>query len=837
MNIADPEQWSLKYSLYHGDKEQPSSTLSWGPSEELLIGDSKLRLYNTADNGSLVWNRELSSPVVHAKLSPEASLIASCGRYDRLVKIWRRLSFGSEDVEFETGYVAHPAAVTDLGWCRPQEGRHGAGHMLYTICVDGKVRIWRNLDPHGLQVLQLWTEINLQESVQSDHFQQPTSPSQSYVVFFVDGADFKAAIENARRDSEATPALEHFTEVCEGNPEICVVLSDTGHMCAWGLPRLDDRTEDFPKVFNIAYVKNFHLNTPTTSSRRSQYLRIASFPNQESSSVYSVLMHRFDGQIDWFEGEMTGFFEPTPRKKRMQIRAIWTGHESPIKKIIRTIDGRNVVSRTSANQAMVWRQIQQDNGTRLDRCSTFDSDEHIHRSCLLPGGKYLVNLHHTSMHLWNTSISRAFEISSCDFQSQGKPLCLLLLPSPIESSIQYLATISSDMQGIVWQIDLNRLERSDGSSKETCSIMEEFSRFGLGSRGDLAFIIPIDPAGSKPTASSFLDTFSKDVALSYTGNGTISTWAAKLDPMNKSVGWLATATINTGIIEPSLASGSSIRKVALVNAAKNGLTIWDTRSSQLEYQKDFGEGYTIQDLDWTSTPDDQSILAVGFPHKLVILAQIRYDYLDKRPAWAPIREIHTRESTPHPIGDSTWLSNGSLVIGAGNQLFVHDKAARASDDTVQDLAVPVHTHSSLDIFDTVSLLNGPLPVFHPQFLSQCILAGKLPQVQRVITTLNKTLKFFSEGEDLDSTLSLAIEDFVYRHAVSLRPSLLLSRVANMHRMVLLRKIWKTATRRFVTIIPKTQTQSQSQKKLLSCLMKILPKSRCHICPAKNRSTW
>lgn len=772
ISTANTHQWSLKYSLNHEDEDECSSTLSWGPSEELLLGASRLRLYHTANNGSLIWDRELSSPVAHAKLSPDASLIASCARYDRLVKIWRRLSFGSEDVEFEIGYAAHPAAVTDLGWCRPQESKHGALHMLYTICVDGKARIWRNMDPHGLQVLQLWTEINLEESIQPNHVDTALH-SHGRAVFFVDGADFKAAIENARRGSELTPVLEHLTEVCKRNPDVCVVLSDAGYMCAWGLPRLDDKAENSPNIFNVAYVKNFHLRAPSISSGRSQHLRITGFCSQESSSLYSILVHRFDGQIDWFEGEVADFFEPTPKKHRMQIRATWTGHESPIKKIIRTIDGRNVVSRTSANQAMVWKQIQRDNGTRLDRCSEFDSNEHIHRSCLLPGGKYLVNLHHKSVHLWNTGLSCASEVASCDFQFQGKPLCILLLPSPVESSVQYVATISSDMQGIVWQVRLNRLEGLNGTSKETCSIMEEFSRFDLGSRGDLAFVLPIDPAGSKPTASSFLDTFSKDVALSYTSNGTVSTWAAKLDPTTKSVGWLATATINTGIVEPSLTSGSSIRKIALVNAAKNGLTIWDTRSSQLEYQKDFGEGYTIQDLDWTSTPDDQSILAVGFPHKLVILAQIRYDYLDKRPAWAPIREIHTRESTPHPIGDSTWLSNGSLVIGAGNQLFVYDKVARASDDMVQDLAIPVHTHASLDMFNTVSLLNGPLPVFHPQFLSQCILAGKLAQAQRVIATLNKTLKFYSEGEDLDSTLSLSIDEFAFQSSVSRRSYLCL----------------------------------------------------------------
>jgi len=42
----------------------------------------------------------------------------------------------------------------------------------------------------------------------------------------------------------------------------------------------------------------------------------------------------------------------------------------------------------------------------------------------------------------------------------------------------------------------------------------------------------------------------------------------------------------------------------------------------------------IYDLDWTSTPDSQSILAVGFAHHVELLCQQRKTYFGDDPAWS-----------------------------------------------------------------------------------------------------------------------------------------------------------------------------------------------------------
>ncbi len=80
--------------------------------------------------------------------------------------------------------------------------------------------------------------------------------------------------------------------------------------------------------------------------------------------------------------------------------------------------------------------------------------------------------------------------------------------------------------------------------------------------------------------------------------------------------------------------------------------------------------------------------------------------------------------TPHPIGDSTWLGDGHLVVGAGNQLFVYDRQFDASSSLITTLRLPQRKMESGTCSMFVQRLNGPLPYSIPQFLSQCILAGK-----------------------------------------------------------------------------------------------------------------
>lgn len=141
---------------------------------------------------------------------------------------------------------------------------------------------------------------------------------------------------------------------------------------------------------------------------------------------------------------------------------------------------------------------------------------------------------------------------------------------------------------------------------------------------------------------------------------------------------------------------------------------------------------SINDLDWTSTPDMQSILAVGFLHHVELLCQQRMTYFDDGPCWSMCWRIeiggyalfscqrktcsrmYRISFIPYPICDSIWLANGSLLIGAGHQMLLYD----------QSPAPQSLNSDSETLFEYVARQNGPLDDYHPQMLLQCLLWGE-----------------------------------------------------------------------------------------------------------------
>ncbi|KAL2006687.1 hypothetical protein VTN00DRAFT_9355 [Thermoascus crustaceus] len=764
-------KWSLAHTFRSDGDHETINTLSWGSPDELLVGNSSLAVWFLTDSPRLVWKKKLANPAKFAQFSPDAELVATTGHYDRLVKIWRRLAFGADDVRFEISYLPHPAAVTGIHWRKPYHREQSMENVLYTICADNKIRVWAATDPHDLSVLQLWAVIDMDASIQPRDALHTEKGGRRY-GFIIDSGEFSTAAERAVQrgtDDKNNYALEHIIEVANRSPEIVVVIDDRGHMSAWALENVGSKEKSPSNIFNILHVEGLNFSFMRDVSPKEDYAQFYTFGGASSEDSFTILVHYFDGRIEWFDSKVDVLFDPSPRKNRLTSKGTWSGHTGAIKKIVRNASGHVLVSRTDDNKAMIWRQRHTGAGPVLTRQSSMLSDEHIHRTCVIGNGQFLVSLHHKSISLWDITSFHAERLAVCDFELSSKPLCVLPIPTgEPDTKVAYVATIAADMKGIAWEIDLpSRKNQKNGSNGVSNPHVRQFCSFSLGLEEDISYILPVDPAGPQVKISGFLDVFAADIALSYTRGGTLHTWAAKVDKDSANIDWLSTSTVETGIPNPSLASGSSIRKAALVDEDRTQLTIWDTSGAQLEFEERFSQQDIIRDLDWASTPDNQSILAVGFPHKVILLSQLRYDYLDSGPSWTQIREIRIRDLTPHPIGDSCWLSNGNLVIGTGNQLFVYDKDIETSNRLVAGLRIPSHGTLYVDLFEVVSRLNGPLPVFHPQFLAQCILSGKTNLVHAILMNLHRKLKFYVEGDEIDTFLEMPLEDF-YKGADALQ---------------------------------------------------------------------
>ena len=118
------------------------------------------------------------------------------------------------------------------------------------------------------------------------------------------------------------------------------------------------------------------------------------------------------------------------------------------------------MSRTESNECIVWVQRHTDQGMTLHRHSIVNDTEHIRRTLLLQEGDFVVFLHHDRICLWDTRGPEAREVVCCRYEMRGKPLCLLLIPeTEAGGRLSHIATISSEMKGISWELRLPLQQR------------------------------------------------------------------------------------------------------------------------------------------------------------------------------------------------------------------------------------------------------------------------------------------------------------------------------------------------------------------------------------------
>lgn len=662
-------------------------------------------------------------------------------------------------------YLPHPDIVTTARWRRPFHLEQAAENVLYTKCIDAAVRVWVPSDTHDGKHWQLWGKVDVGASVQDGLLM----PQDVQLTFMVDSRDFTPSVERAIQDRMADDsstddvALDHLVAVARKNPEICIAIDSSGLLSAWAFENVSSATAESPGIFSITQVRSQQLEhlSGFLSLKRLPHVEVHTYCDRSTGKLH-VLLHSFDGRIGLFAANVADLFDPTTNGRRFPLEAVWSGHSSAIRKMIRNFSGTSVVSRTGQGEIIVWKHALSpalSSGPSLTPKCTITNHGYIHRISVLRKGRFVVLLQEKSVALWDCRSATATCLDACTYSLAGKPLCLIILPRPNvgDYTTAHIATVTSSGNGVVWQVKFPQ-GYHDSTAVKGAEI-KEFCCFDLKGVEDLAYVLPVDPAGSQPVAHGFLDVFSRDVAISYTTTGRVDFWTARVATEKHAVEWLSTCSTETGLNKPALVSGSMLKKAALVNSTRSQVTIWDIGGTRLEFDEDYETHNVIQDLDWTSTPDLQSILAVGFQYRVVLLSQMRFDYLNKGPAWAPIREISIRELTPHPIGDSTWLSGGHLMIGAGNQVFVYDRNVKGSERLKPGLRLTHRKDETWDVFESVQRLNGPLPIFHPQFLSQCILVGKSVLVRRILVSLHRILKYHIAGEHIDDYLGLDLEEF------------------------------------------------------------------------------
>ncbi|OLL25757.1 Regulator of V-ATPase in vacuolar membrane protein 1 [Neolecta irregularis DAH-3] len=775
---AQPE-WSLAFALQFPNHDIRS--LSYGQSQEILLGHFGLSLISVDSPDQPIWvtecdslisknkiDQRLTHPIRHCTFSPDRCLVASNGYFDRLVKVWRRhVGQGSEDVDFDYTYLTHPGTVTYMRWRSPLDTDTSYNNVFYTNCRDGIVRIWAPLKPLDSHILSLLITIDV-SSAFSNINGYPT-------MVIVDHKDLLLAIQNiAHRGTKdfATPEthMQKLIELAEGEVELCIALSGD-KIIVWGI-----EVEIIPKRANAYYQE---LSSKVLSRGRAMRIveRSLSGFHQDDKDIpmltlvlsglvqntgeflHSINLH-FDlsfirqttsGGYIIADLNIVQLFHSPDQPHSVTVQSRSNSHSNRIRALYRSSNGKILLSLASHKEYIIWKS----KASSFKQTARVCSETSVKDAVISKNGHYLITLHAQELVVWKLNDEKVVRWESIDNSTLDDLLCLISFSENLETNQTLHAFgLRKNGSGVCWIINI---DNGDIYAKD----------FQLPGISDIHLVAPVDPMGWKETrASHTLDTFCRDVLVTISQDGQMICWTAAIGN-DSSPDFLRTSEIDTLVKQPSLAKGTSHKRTALVDFSATELTIWDNTISQFSEIKEFRMSFSaygkIRDLDWTCTPDSQSILSIGFQHQIILLCQKRLEYSSISPSWICFRRIDLQKISPIPISDSIWMNPGRLVVGIGSALMVYERRQEAME---VEALVHTSTHQSLssDIFENAARLNGPVPVYHPQFLQQALLSDKLEVAKRILCRLCRELRFYVDFTDqsveLETFLGIPLFEFL-----------------------------------------------------------------------------
>ncbi|KAG2154690.1 RAVE protein 1 C terminal-domain-containing protein [Suillus clintonianus] len=666
-----------------------SGLLSVGSKNGLSV--YTLILENDLLTWSKKWEARVATPSL-AKFAPTLAFIATTSHHDNLVRLYSTTSG-----RLVQG-IPHPRPVTDLMWRFSQASRSD-DPALYTITSDSTLRIFLPVidAPHRLQLhasLDLFSSLPFLVAAKLG-----SHPRKSTVVWLdkeVVRRTIKAVL--ALTTEDASPQVKRLREIDDEGWDLFVRALGDGSMLVSAVANIDRRPPTLIRQFALSHTSSNVL------SQLPSYLYLFPHPDVTClTMVTSTPLTTFKvSPLAFFDGQSAGLHLNAKGLDRLPHE------ESKIRKLVRTPAGRGVAV-VRADGGEVWRVVE--GGSQLARGRRWSDADHV---VVLDGGELVATY---------SSETSVLTLHSDPISTLTLPSIIDLFSAPSKTAHECIVGLTSDSSIVYIHIDNN-----------PNPTLRLHSQNNLPLAQPPKLILPVDPM-SWSRESSLEE---HDTLLSISDDGELSFWIAE---EGTSSGWRCTGKVKTGRKNFALARCSSAKKSVLVVRLPDGqeLTIWDSKESEfasgLEHRRIFSTSEPINDFDWTSTPDNQSILAVGFTHHIELLCQQRKTYFNDDPAWAICWKVDIRNYISYPIRDSIWLAHGSFLIAAGHQLFLFGQTALQKDQE--------------PLFQYIARQNGPLEDYHPQMLLQCLLWGKVELVKQIIVALSRVVDAVHEDPTQD----------------------------------------------------------------------------------------
>ncbi|KAJ7071176.1 RAVE protein 1 C terminal-domain-containing protein [Mycena amicta] len=662
--------------------DSKSGLLAVGSQSSLSV--YTLILENDLPTWSQKWMVSIETPSL-TRFAPSLMYIAVTAKQNRCLYTYATASGRL------TQKVPHPRPITNITW-RQSQASSRDDLILYTITSDSTLRIFLPvLD--SPQYLQLHAALDLFSSIPS------SISTTSSSIFWLDRAIIDTTISHVlRRETETDHArVRRLQEIQNEGWDLFLRILEDGSAIISAVANIDRRPPTLLRQFTL------QQTLPNSFPGIPRYMHL--LPQKDPCLVNLITtspLRTFTfSPLLFLNAEREGLLP------RAETAIAVPAEESRILRFVRTPQGTGVgVVRERGGEA--WRVS--GNGRELTRAGHWSVGEHI---VVLDGGQ-----DHATYSVADGRLTLASTQASLPL-----PPISSLFSLPSNEGTELIVGITEDFT--VLQIHTN----------------PEFTLYSLS-------VLPIPPPKMilpvDPMAWGFQRQWAlHDVLLSLSESGELAFWV----PDGKE--WRRTGSVRTDRTGITKARCSSAKKTALVVPTPKGdeLTIWDSKESEfasgLEFCATFSEA--INDLDWNSTPDMQSILAVGFLHRVELLCQQRSTYFDGGPGWSQCWTVEIGLFIPYQISDSIWLANGSLLVGAGHQMFLFGHGDATSES----------------LFEHVARQNGPLEDYHPQMLLQCLLWGKIALVKEIIANLARDI---AEAKARSNWTSLPTERFLQSEA-------------------------------------------------------------------------
>ncbi|KAM0789088.1 hypothetical protein ACM66B_003147 [Microbotryomycetes sp. NB124-2] len=615
-------QWRIHSQL---SANRHTSTVHWTADTLVLAGDDGWAIY-TLDERTLLplWTLSHShttdAPILHARLTPSASMLATATQGSCLVRVLavlpgptpkqRRIRFRS--------HAIHSLRVRNVEW-RPSDNPADSGPILFTQTEDGVFRIWgcmidepdffslwatldlHDLWPTAVPVLTSWIDSTLSNSRDEQERRATSGNTDKFITFLSDGSAYETRVHNF--DSRPPACLKQIT-----------------------------------RRINVA-----PLDKPTM-----QHLRHANVLTFEDNRV--TLLGRSA------VGSLATVSVPLEVKTTGEEKArVWTAacnHLGPIKQLVPSIDGGNVLALGQGQLVQSW-QVGEDQVITQSLLSdaSLKVSSHV---VAWNEGRCVASLGTLGVKVFEFRQSGKFhDVASCD--DTLPPITMAFaFRSSSDAPTTTLVAVTENFMLMSWTY--NATTKMIDSISEPQSLNEDRPRER-----------PLVACCAIPALEA--DTVNEQARIMVIDSvGTATVWTA--DILEDDHTWFEGAHFATGRSNPTMIATNAGLTSAIACRTADGayeLSIWDALSSEFSsgLQYSWVERSELIDLDWST---DGSVLAVTKPDRIDLLCAQRLSDSHLSASFTTLAAFTPAPSLNLSISQTEWVDSG-LVVACGSDVF------------------------------------------------------------------------------------------------------------------------------------------------------------------------